>query len=198
MLLMGTLVIKDWKAEAKPIDNKNNFINITGREGGLLSWLLALLRIDPTTNILIGVERVEFTGSSLAGTESRLIPLEGICSTYYGYHKPWKTAAVIIGIFSLLGVSFGGEIGAFVLMFTIGLGIGLLYYFLNSTLALGFVEVSGVVNGIRFKRSVIENLDVNQDQAKMVCLIVQRLIEAKHKRMTQSRSDARELAPQSG
>lgn len=195
---MGTLVIKDWKAEAKPIDNKNNFINITGREGGLLSWLLALLRVDPTTNILIGVERVEFTGSSLAGTESRLIPLEGICSTYYGYHKPWKTAAVIIGIFSLLGVSLGGEIGPFVIMFAMGLGIGLLYYFLNRTLALGFVEVSGVVSGIRFKRSVIENLDVNQDQAKMVCLIVQRLIEAKHRRMAQLKSDVRELAPQSG
>jgi len=63
----------------------------------------------------------------------------------------------------------------------------LLYYFLNRTLTLGFVEASGVISGIRFKRSVIENLDINQEQAKRVCVIVQRLIEAKEKRALQAR-----------
>ena len=41
-----------------------------------------------------------------------------------------------------------------------------------------------MVSGIRFKRSVIENVDINQEQAKMVCLLVQRLIEAKQRRNT--------------
>lgn len=45
-----------------------------------------------------------------------------------------------------------------------------------------FVEASGVISGIRFKRSVIENLDLNQEWAKRVCIIVQRLIEAKERR----------------
>ena len=84
------------------------------------------------------------------------------------------------------GSSLTGAITALVLISGIGSGIALVYYFLNRTLTLGFVESSGVVSGIRFKRSVIENLDVDQDRAKSVCDIVQRLIEAKEKRMLQA------------
>jgi len=51
----------------------------------------------------------------------------------------------------------------------IGVVLALIYCFLNRTLTLGFVEASGFVNGIRFKRSVIENIDIDQTQAKTVC-----------------------------
>jgi len=107
---------------------------------------------------------------------------------------------MIIGAFLFLGISFGsgmseagsmgGALASFIVTLAIGVGIALIYYFLNRTLTLGFVEVGGVISGIRFKRSVIENLDVNQTQAKAVCVIVQRLIEAKHKRLSQMRADA--------
>ncbi len=193
---MSALVIKDWKADTKPIDGQNNFVRITGREGGLIAWILSLMGIDPTTTILVGLDRIEFSSASLAGTESRLIPLQSICSTYYGYHKPWKAAASIIATFMFFGLSMGSAVaeggsqgGAFTtFMITTAIGIifALIYYFLNRTLTLGFVEHSGVINGIRFKRSVIENVDINQEQAKDVCIIVQRLIEAKEKRTLQS------------
>jgi len=186
---MSALVIKEWKAGPKAIDGQNNFVRIAGREGGLISWLLSLMGIDPSTTILVGLDRVEFTSASLAGTESRLIPLEGVCSTYYGYYKPWKAAAVIIALFMFFGMSMGsaaasqgGAFFAFLFTTLVGVAIALVYYFLNRKLTLGFVETSGVINGIRFKRSVIENVDINQDQAKIVCIIVQRLIEAKQKR----------------
>ena len=87
---MSSLVIRDWRAETKPVDSDGNFVLIIGRNGGLLAWLLSLIGVDPTTRLLVGMDRVEFTTSSLSGTETRLIPLECICSTYYGYHKPWK------------------------------------------------------------------------------------------------------------
>jgi hypothetical protein len=122
-----------------------------------------------------------------------LIPLQGICSTYYGYHKPWKAAATILLLFALLGFSLGIDsaeqgnhadaFSAFIISSTIGLIISAIYYFLNRTLTLGFVEQSGVVNGIIFKRSVIENVDINHEQAKSVCVIIQRLIEMKERRM---------------
>lgn len=193
---MSTLVIKGWTAATKPIDNDNNFVNITGREGGLIAWALALMGIDPTTTILVGLDRVEYSSASLAGTESRFIPLQAICSTYYGYHKPWKAAVWIASLFVLLGLSIGssvaeggslgGAIWAAAITSVMGIIVALSYYFLNRTLTLGFVENSGVVSGIRFKRSVIENLDVNQEQAKSVCSIVQKLIEAKGKRALQA------------
>ncbi|MEO7108189.1 MAG: hypothetical protein ABIZ09_17570 [Rhodoferax sp.] len=189
---MSALVIKAWKAEGKPIDDKNNYVNITGRESGLIAWVLSLVGVDPTTTIRVGMDRVEFSSSSLAGTQSRLIPLQSICSTYYGYHKPWKASVGILAIFLFFGTSIAsafaeggsrsGGASVFLGAGVVGFVFAAIYYFLNRTLTLGFVEVSGVISGIHFKRSVIENIDVNEAQAKSVCTIVQRLIEAKERR----------------
>ena len=46
--------------------------------------------------------------------------------------------------------------------------------------------VSGAVNGIQFKRSVIENIDISEEQAREVCQLMQKLIEAKEKRASQA------------
>lgn len=189
---MGALVIKSWAVKHQPVDENRNYINILGRQGGLVSWILSLMGIDPTTAIKVGAEKIEFSETSLAGINYRLIPLENVCSTYYGYHKPWKTSATIVAVFAFIGLSMGtavaegGSQGAafvtFIVSTVIGAVIAFVYYFLNRTLTLGFVEHSGVPSGIRFKRSMIENIDVNQDQAKLVCDLVQELIETKQKR----------------
>ena len=144
--------------------------------------MLALLKIDPTTSIKVSPERVEFASASLSGTEFRMIPILSVCSTYYGYYKPWKSALAICGVFLLiaieLGVVMSSGLAAFIL-FLVGLGISLLYYFLSRTLTLGIVEHSGVVNGIKFKRSVIEGVDINQAQGSYICKITQFLIESR-------------------
>ncbi|WP_027014382.1 hypothetical protein [Comamonas composti] len=181
---MSALVIKAWKASEQPIDNQGNHIAITGREGGLVAWILSKVNIDPTTTILVGSERLEFSSASLSGTQSRLIPLQGICSTYYGYHKPWKTAAAISAMAIFMGLPMLARSPvAGLLVMLLGFGIAALIYFLNRTLTLGFVENSGAVSGIQFKRSVIENIDITQEQAKQVCQLMQKLIEAKEKRL---------------
>ena len=183
---MQPLVLKEWKANNQPIDNDGNLIRITGRQGGLIAWFLALLKIDPTTSIKVSKDRVEFASSSLSGTEYRMIPISSVCSTYYGYHKPWKQALAILGLFIFLAFmiganlqSGGGAFVAFAIFFIVGAAIALLYYFLSRTLTLGFVEHSGVVSGIRFKRSVIEGVDVNETQGHFICQITQFLIESK-------------------
>ena len=193
---MGALVIKEWRAETKPIDSQNNFVRITGRKGGLIAWILSLMGKDAITTILVGRDRIEFYSASLSGTESRIIPLQNVCSTYYGYHKPLKVAALIIALFISLGIligyfvaqggSQGGAFTAFIITSVIGVVIAPIYYFLNRILTFGFLEVSGVIIGIKFKRSVIENVDINQEQAKQVYIIIQRLIEAKVKRQRQA------------
>ncbi|KFJ13515.1 hypothetical protein DR66_4886 [Delftia acidovorans] len=181
---MSALVIKAWKASEQPIDDKGNHIAITGREGGLVAWILSKVNIDPTTTIRVGSERLEFSSASLSGTQSRLIPLQGICSTYYGYHKPWKTALGIGALSLFMGGSMMAQsFFAGLVVMLIGWGIAAVIYFLNRTLTLGFIENSGVVNGIQFKRSVIENIDITQEQARQVCELMQKLIEAKEKRL---------------
>ena len=185
---MSALVIKSWKADTQPINQENVYVSIAGRQQGIIAWFLSLVGIDPTTTLLIGADRVEMTSNSLAGTESRMLLLQNVCSTYYGYHKPWKQALSIFLSLSffiapmvgaIAGSSRGPSAGMIILMIFISALIALVYYFLNRTLTLGFVEHSGVINGIQFKRSVIENVDINHEQAKFVCLIVQQLIEAK-------------------
>jgi len=80
-----------------------------------------------------------------------MAPLPSVCSTSYGHHKPWKTAASVIALTALIALI------AF----------------------LGFVEHSGAVSAIRVKRPVIENVGIDEHQARSVCTLAQRLIEAR-------------------
>ena len=64
-------------------------------------------------------------------------------------------------------------------MFLIGLGVSLAYYFLSRTFTLGIVEHSGVVSGIRFKRSIIEGVEISPVQGAYICQIIQFLIESR-------------------
>ena len=193
---MATYVIKSWRAADQP-DVHGNYVTIIGRKQGIISWLLTLFRIDPTVSITASATRIEFSEASLSGTTNRLIPLPGICSTLYGYHKPWKKA---LSIFIILGWLIAGvasavasagvagdhvSVGGLFLGLLVGLVFAILYYFLNRTLTLGFVENSGVVSAIQFKRSVVENQDINQAQAGYVCQLVQFLVEARQRAVSQ-------------
>ena len=191
---MSTYVIKSWRASDRP-DAQNNFVSITGRREGIASWLLSILGIDPTVSITVSENRIEFAEGSLSGNVRRLIPFSGVCSTLYGYHKPWKKALLVWLLltpllstgFSLLGLSVH-ELHAvsdpnspltIILSQLLTLIITGIYYFLNISLTIGFVENSGVINLIEFKRSVIENKEINEAQVGYVCQVIQYLIEAK-------------------
>jgi len=164
---MNPYVIKKWQiTEIAGVDQNN--IEIEGRAGGLLSWLMSKVGISPTVKVEIGAERIRFAEGSLAGNAHRIIPLENISSTFYGYAKPWKEAlliAIVLGI-----PTFG-----------IGVILAIVYYFLNKSMTVGFVEVSGVVNAIAFKRSVIEGINVDENQAQQVAELTQKLIDARRR-----------------
>ena len=164
-------VIKRWQITSQPTDESKNYVVVEGRAGGLISWLLSLVQISPIVKMEINANRILFNQGSLEGSSSRIIPLENISSTYYGYTKPWKEA-LILGI--ALGVPTLG-IGAIVVV---------IYYFLNKHLTVGFVEVSGVVNAIAFKRSVIEGQNIDENQARVVAEVTQQLIDARKRPST--------------
>ncbi len=181
--MASTLVLKTWSVSNEPSGSNNAYIHINARNAGLMAWFLTLVGVDATTSIVVTNEKVEFKATSLAGTDHRLIPLQNICSTYYGYHKPWKLAILIVAFFCWIsiGIGQGGGFFAGLIVALVGLGIAVLIYFLNRTLTLGFVEVSGVISSIRFKRSVIENIDINQEQSRRVCELTEALIDIKQK-----------------
>lgn len=185
---MSTLVIKEWRASNQP-DYEGSYIRILGRQQGIISWILALLRIDPTTSIKVSQNRLEFARVSLSGAEHRMIPVGNICSTYYGYHKPWKSALFVFLLFGfvlnapgIIGSAFSDD-GISILGYLIGILLAILiaicHYFLRSEFVLGFVEHSGIVSMISFKRSVLENVDINEEQARYICEVTQYLIDSR-------------------
>jgi hypothetical protein len=104
-----------------------------------------------------------FEQGSLSGFTRRVIPLQNVCSGYYGYYKLLKEA--LIG--GLLLAAF---------TFWISIIVAIMYYFLNKQLTLGVVEVSGVASSIAFKRSVIEGKQIDEtDGAKVIQILEQRL-----------------------
>jgi len=158
------LVIKQWSA-TQTKDENDNYVHIIGREGGILSWLLSLIKIDPTTAIEIKDNVVIFSQGSLEGTQKRVIPIASVCSAYYGYKKPWKEA-LVIGLILLP-------------LFGIGLIAGPLYYFLNKTLTVGIVENSGWIGGFSFKRSVVEGKNITEVETDRVIEIIRWVIESR-------------------
>lgn len=162
--LQMALVIKKWHA-SKTVNPDGNYVHLVGRESGLLAWFLALVGIDPTTEIEIKDNLIIFTDGSLEGSRKRVIPMKSVCSAYYGYEKPWKVA-LLIGI--LMSPLYG-----------FGLLIGPLYYFLNKSLSIGVIENSGWIGGFSFKRSVIEGQNIDEKKAYEVIDIVRTLIEDK-------------------
>jgi len=176
---MSSLVLKEWKASSTPLDAENNYVRIVGREAGLWAWFLATIKVDPTTSILINPNRVQFTAGSFSGSSHRMISLKNISSTYYGYHKPWQKALVLFVILAAIATPALVVPILNAVFIILAVGIPLLYYFFNRTLTLGFVENSGVISGIQFKRSLIEGQDIDEAQAKYICDLTQHLIDSK-------------------
>ena len=178
---MATYVIESWRASDQP-DANNNYVAITGRKEGFISWLLGVLRINPTVSITVSANRLEFSEGSLSGNVHRYIPLPGICSTRYGYEKPWKHAVtmafVLFFLMNVLSARGGFTFVSFVATLLI-IGVCVLYYFLSRRLTLGFVEHSGVVSSIQFKPSIVGNQDINEAQAGYVCQLIQSLGETR-------------------
>ena len=186
---MPIYVIKSWYSSNQP-DTDGNYILIEGRQEGLISWLLSVFRIEPTVTIRVTENKVEFAEGSLAGNVRRVIPMLGICSSLYGYEKPWQKAAgmffVLAWVLGAMGAGIAGSSGggggaAFggLVAVAIAAVVALIYYSLNKTMTLGFVENSGLINAIQFKRSVIENKTIDEQHAAYVCDLTQHLIQAK-------------------
>ena len=165
------LVIKQWEC-GREANEQGNYVHLVGREGGLISWLLSLIGIDPVSEVEVKEDLIKFTSSSLAGKEMRIIPVKSLTSAYYSYEKPWKIAVVIF------------IVGFFLIPANIFLGLlvciaGVVYYVLNKNLAVAVVEASGWSGAFAFKRSIIEGQNIDEEAGYEVIEVIRQRIEAK-------------------
>jgi hypothetical protein len=183
------LVLKSWYASDKPLPD-GSFIQITGRRAGLVGFIFSLLGIDPVTTIKVTNQRIEFHSSSLTGTSHRITPLSSVSSSYFGFFKP-LFSALSIGLFfglvlalvlgSVMGMDRGGAAGMLGALVGLGCGavVAFIYYKINVTQTVGFVELSGDNYFIRFKPSVIEGISVDEAKAKYAAELIQHFIQTR-------------------
>ena len=168
------LVVKSWKVTSHPAPGEPN-VAIVARDSGLMSFVLSMVGIDATSTLQISSRHVFYEEGSLAGFTRRFVPLEHVASTFYGRIKPWKKT----GFFIALSIGLGGMVsGAFgMLVLLVGIALSLLYYFLNRTLTIGVIDVSGTVTELSFGRSLLEGQEVDEKAAENVMRIVEHLIK---------------------
>ncbi len=167
------------------------YVRIVGRKSGLLAWLLSLLRIDSTTVFEVYQDRIVFKSANLSGATNTTIPLASVCLTASGFFKPvlYIVVAMSIGIPSALGLFFSLLAGmatrssdvmstlGCMHLFALGFCAVLVWlYFLRKTLLVSIQAHSGTLIAIAFKRSVMEGVSVEEEDAERVISLVNQLL----------------------
>jgi hypothetical protein len=159
------LVIKEWQVNEEAEEHEA-IVAISGRQEGLLSWLLSLIKIDPTTILKIYHDKIEISQGSFSGNKKISIPANQVSSAYFGYTKPWKIALIItLALLPVVGI---------------GLILGPLYYLFNKQLELAVIATSGHLYSINFKRSVIEGQNIGEEDGHSILDIIEKIILKKN------------------
>ncbi len=185
---MGALVIKAWKAAEQPWDDTKSLIWIQGRDGGILSWFLSLIGYDPTTTLKVTRERFDLDIRSWSGWQAVILPLENLDYIFHGFYRPWKQALVLLVawffLLSNLAAVAGARDGSILIGLT-ALPLAGLYYWLARSFTLGVMTSSGHSFTIRFKRSILENQEINSAEAGYVCELLEYFRDERRQRMGQ-------------
>jgi len=171
-------VITEWFA-SETANEDGIHVRIKGRKGGLLSFALSSVGINPTVSLVVDRENVRFMAGSWNGFDSWVTPIGKVCSGNYGYNKPfWGTAIwVLMGIFMpMLDFSAGMLLASLV-----WIALGVTYYFLHKTTKVVLVYISGGTNGFAFKRSIIEGENIDEIAAGRIISIIEMITLGKGK-----------------
>lgn len=155
-----------------------HYIHLKGRKGGLLSKLLSMLGIDDTTTFDVYEDRIEFASGSVFGRTTEVIPLSAVCNVGTGYVKP--VPLLVFGILFIISCPVSmfdfdetWWIGLIMLLTGAAAFAG---YFLGKTMMVYARSTGADLDMIAFKRSVIENLKIDDEEAKRIVLIMNSLV----------------------
>lgn len=155
-----------------------HYIHLKGRKGGLLSKLLSMLGIDDTTTFDVYEDRIEFASGSVFGRTTEVIPLSAVCNVGTGYVKP--VALLVFGILCILSglmSMFVPNMQTWLSLITLLIGAAAFAgYFLGKTMMVYARSTGADLDVIAFKRSVIENLKIDDEEAKRIVLIMNSLV----------------------
>lgn len=150
------------------------YIRLVGRKSGLLDWILTLLKVNTTTVLEVYSDRIEYSYGSLSGNILEVIPLSKVSNLICGRFRP-----TILLFFAFL--SFLAAIP------TLGLSLILtavfvIFYFLKKTTLIQIIPNSSSMASVAFKRSIIENQNITEEEAKYIVQLVAFLVENANKK----------------
>lgn len=175
-----SIVVKSFYASPTPRSD-GVYVEIVGRQGGLIDWLFALLGIDATLEMRIRFDKVEYLSTSLAGFNRVIVPIESVSSVYFGAFIPWIKSLVVFICF-LFGAYAGfdaGSTGAVIGFVIAGVIVSVLILVLGREKSIGFSEVNGDDYTVNLKRSVIEGKEIEEANLQEISKIIIALLDAR-------------------
>ncbi len=174
------------KFDVKESSPDGVLVEIVGRASGLKAWLLTVLGFDAETRLKVTGNDFSFKSSSLFGQIIQTAPLPNIASTHCGYSKPVgyliASAIFIVGGFSLSMGQYGNS-GFFLIAGLVIGGFLLIAYWLSKKMTMSFETNGGIIMGLTFRRSVIENVPVDIHKAVQAIEIINKnVIESQFKK----------------
>jgi hypothetical protein len=177
-----TLVVKKFFVNPEPRDD-GVYVEIIGRESGLISWFFALLKIDPTLEMRVRYDKVEYMSASFSGFNRVVLPIHSVSSVFFGVLRPWLKALSWLFIF-LLGAYAAAEAGstaAVIGLTTVGVVVAVLVFILGRVRSIGFTEMTGTKYNLRLKRSIIEGQEISEESLAEIAAITLALLDV-HKK----------------
>jgi hypothetical protein len=161
------LVLKEFHLN----ESEDEFLKISGRSSGILSWILSLCGIDPVTSLSCNKNAIKFEEAAIrTGKTTLSIPLVAVTGVSSGINKPF--GQLVFGIVFVLGGIIGAMFlpryagGAKVGAFFIGLIIGAIFlalYYLKKTIFFSIYNGGDKpIATIYMKKSIIEGQSIDE------------------------------------
>lgn len=194
--IKASLVLKKFVVNS----DQETYLEISGRHPGLISWIFNKMKFDITTTVIGNSQGIVFKNSSLFGQKYNVVSLHQISSVHCGFGRPIGYI-VMAGFLLLAGVVYSVQgvwdyisytaIHDFSLGFTMEVSkhivtkglliyvvalIFIIAYFLLKNIIINYETTGGMILGVTFRRSVIENVAVDIAKAKEAVDVVNRKV----------------------
>jgi len=162
------------------VDARTGRVNIKGRPGGILDWIMTAIGIQTTTVLSVSPQEVRLTSSSLFGEVETFSAVPNISSVTCRLRKPF--GFLLFAIFPLLLAIAGLFNSDFNIAFfgTIIAGLFIVAYILLKSIEIRIEASGGSFVSVRFKRSVIENIPMDMARAREAVEIISRVVMMAH------------------
>lgn len=170
--ITSSLVLTEFTIENLEISD--TLVNLKGRQSGLISFILTTLKLEPIASLLVTKQKIHFHSNSLSGEDHIVVSLKNsVSSVYCNYYRPisYLVFGAVFTIICLLASIGTGTVTGFFIAIFLDIILVLAFYF-NKSIIISIETIGGEKFGLRFKPSLIENINLDIEKARQVIEII--------------------------